>query len=195
MSNYSIRRQSIITSKFLKLFGIGTFSIKEDKVHVTFSDFACLTVNLCIASIVFYLSLWYGLGRKADVLLSLGIFLTMNCASFVCIISIILIFLHRHCIWKLIKILDDVMDRFRKIEVYPNFTRNMIYYGIFTVMSLLLIGFGLVMMAMWLGYSEKPGILLFYGYLSASFATAMSWMTMFRLSIFLRLKLLTSTIR
>lgn len=197
MSEYSLQGLAIIAGKFLKLIGYGTFSLIDNKIQVTVFDFACLTFNVCIGCLVFYLSLWYGAERlsKSSVLLSLGVMITMNGGSFSTITSMICVFYNRHNIWKVVITLDDVTAKFRRIHVHSDFKRYMILFGIFAIISAFLIIIGLLLMAFWLDYSSKIGILIIYGYLSASFATSMGWTAMFHLAIYLRLRLLNQTIR
>lgn len=197
MSEYSLQSSAIVAGKFLKLVGYGTFSLIDNKIQVTVFDFACLTFNVCIGCLVFYLSLWYGAERlsKGSVLLSLGIMITMNGGSFSTLTSMICVFYNRHNIWKVIVMFDDVTAKFRRIHVKPDFKQYMILFAIFAIISTLLIIIGLLVMAFWLGYSSRIFILLIYGYLSASFATSMGWTAMFHLAIYLRLRLLNQTIR
>lgn len=197
MSSYSVQASAIVASRFLKLIGYGTFSLIDNKVQVTVYDFACLTFNLSIGCLVFYLSFMYGAEQlaRSSILLSLGVIITMNGSSFVAITSIICVFFHRHRIWKVIILLDIVIEKFGKIHVYPDFKRYMIAFAAFAIITAALIIFGLTGMAVWLGYSTRFGILLIYGYLSAAFATSMGWTAMFHLAIYLRLRLINETIR
>jgi hypothetical protein len=192
MSNYSLRNR-----KYLKLFGYGTFSVINNEVHVTAFDLSCLIFNVVVGFLAFYLSLRIGLSRvdQDSILVSLGVIITMNAASFVSITSMIVVFYQRHKIWKFIIILDGVIEKFRKIQVFPDFKRYVIIYGIFAILSLVMILLGVLMMAIFLGYSDKVPLLLIYGYLSATFSMSMAWTTMFHLAIFLRLRLMNQTIR
>lgn len=197
MSNYSIRTAAIQSGKFLKLIGFGTFSLIDDKIRVTTFDVACLTFNLAVAFLVFYLSLWYGTQRLSEksILLSIGIIITMNGSSMVIIASIISVFCNRYRIWELINLLEDVMEKFQKVHARPNFTRYVIMFAAFAIISAMLIVIGLLVMIQWLGYSAKIGLLITYGYLSATFATSMGWTAMFYVGIYLRLQLVNDTIR
>lgn len=197
MSDYSVRNAAITAGKFLKLIGFGTFSLIDNKVQVTAYDFACLTFNLSIGCLVFYLSLWYGAERltKSSILVSLGVFITMNGGSLITIVSMVCVYIHRFRIWEVIVMFDVVIEKFKRIQVSPDFKRYMIIFGVFAIVSAFLIFLGLTIMAFWLGYSDKFGILIIYGYLSATFATSMGWTAMFHLAIYLRLRLLNDTIR
>lgn len=108
--------------------------------------------------------------------------------------STVSIFYHRHRIWKVVTMLDIVVEKFRGIQIYPNFKRYMIINAGFAVMSLVFIFVGLLFMAVWLGFSEKVGILMICGYLSSSYSTSMAWKSMFHQAIFLRLQLINDTV-
>lgn len=197
MSEYSIRNYSLIIGKVLKFIGFATFSLRNEKLCVTRLDFACITFNLIIGLIMFHMSLRFGIDRLANssVLLAIGALLTMVSGSLVSIISIVSVFCHRHRIWKIINILDDTMKKFRKIKINQNFSIYIMIYGVFMVVSVLLIVLGLTVMYVWLGYNGKIAILSVYGYLSTSFSACMGWSSMFYLAIYLRLKLLNNAIR
>lgn len=197
MTSYSLQSSAIIAGKFLKLIGYGTFSLVENKIQVTVLDFVCLTFNVCVGGLVFYLSLFYSTSRfsQSSVLLALGVMITMNGGSLVTITSMIFVFYHRHRIWKTILMLDEVSAKFKRIQVHANFKRYMIIFAVMAVITALLIIIGLLLMAFRFGYSDKLGILIIYGYISSSFATSMGWTAMFHLAIYLRLRLLNDTIR
>lgn len=197
MSNYSVRSLSITAGKFLKLIGFGTFSLVDEKVKVTAFDFACFTFNISVGCLVFYLSLWYSGQQlnKSSVLLSIGIFITMNGGSLITIVSMASVFWHRNRIWKLLTMLDKVVEKFRTIKVFSDFTHYMIAFAVVATVSFAFIAIGLLAMFFFLEYRKKLGVLLIYGYLSATFATSMLWTAMFHLAIYIRLRLLNDTIR
>lgn len=196
MSNYSIRRFATVFGRYLRLVGYGTFSVKNEKVHVTLCDFACLSINIFIGVFVLYLSLTYGLvWEKFSILLTLGVLTTTVCGSAISIISMVLAFYHREMLWELITSLDIVIEKFKKIQVYPDFKRFVVLFIFFAVLSICIIVSGLVVMDVWLGYDNKRGALLVYGYLSASFAASLGWSSMFHLAIYSRLNLTNKTIR
>lgn len=197
MSDYSIRNYAIRTGSFLKFIGLATFSLKDEKVVVTPFDFACLVFNILIGFFVFHSSLVYGIDRFSNysILLAIGVFLTMMSSSLVNIISMICVFWHRHRIWKLVTMLDLALVKIKRIKVIADFKRYIVMYSIFAVVTVLLVGFGMFMMTIWLGYSDKIVVLLTYGYLSITFSASMGWSSMFHLSIYLRLNLINQTIR
>lgn len=197
MSNYSIRRFALGIGRYLRFIGFGTFSLKDEKIYVSVSDFACLSFNLSVAFLVLYLSFCYGVERlmNKSFLLFLGSIITMMGGSLVAIASIVFVFWHRYRIWKLILILDDIAEKFKKIPIQPNFKPFAILFAAFAIISILLIILGLFIMAQWLGYSDQLGILIVYGYLSASFSASMGWSSMFHLAIYLRLKTVNVVIR
>lgn len=177
MSSYSLRNSAITIGHFLRFIGFGTFSLRDGKVHVTVFDFTCLSFNVSIGFIMLYLSVTYGIGRlgNSSILLAMGVLLTMVCGSLVVIISTLMVFIQRYRIWDVITILDIVMDKFRKIHVYPNFKRYIVGFLLFLLFTAFLILLGLFIMAMFLGYSNRLNVLFIYGYLSASFAAGMGW--------------------
>lgn len=197
MSTYSIRKFSLSAGKFLKLIGFATFSLVDEKVEVTAFDFACLVFNLLTGFFVFNLSLSYGIDRltKYSLLLAMGVILTMMCGSIVSIASVISVFCNRFRIWKVVLVLDEVVDKFRRIHVYPNFRRYSTIFSVFAALSMFFILLGLVIMATLLGYDKKVFVLIIYGYLSASFSAGMLWSSMFHLSIYLRVNMINKTIR
>lgn len=197
MSTYSIRKFSLSAGKFLKLIGFATFSLVDEKVEVTAFDFACLVFNLLTGFFVFNLSLSYGIDRltKYSLLLAMGVILTMMCGSIVSIASVISVFCNRFRIWKVVLVLDEVVDKFRRIHVYPNFRRYITIFSVFAALSMFFILLGLVIMATLLGYDKKVFVLIIYGYLSASFSAGMLWSSMFHLSIYLRVNMINKTIR
>lgn len=195
-SNYSIREFALLVKKVLRFIGLGTFSVKNDKVHVTAFDLLCLFANIFFGFFVLYLSFSTGFYLQSNVkILALGRIITMICGSIVTLISIVCVFCNRHRIWDVILILEDVMVKFRRIQVYPNFKRYIIMYITFAVISAFLIVLGLVIMFILLGYETKLDVLVIFGYLSASFAAMMGWSSMFHLSIYLRLNLINQTIK
>lgn len=196
-SNYSIVEFSLLVKRYIRFIGLGTFSVKNNKVYVDAFDLFCLFSNLAFGCFVFYLSLNYGLYRLTNfsILLSLGVFITMMFGSVVSIVAMISIFFNRYRIWEVISILETVILKFRDIGVPPNFKRYVIIFSIFGSVSLLLVILGLIIMAVFFGYSEKPEVLIVFGYLSASFSAMLGWSSMFHLAIYLRLNLINETIR
>lgn len=197
MSDYSIRNYAVKTGDFLKFIGLATFSLRDEKVVVTPFDFACLVFNILIGFFVFHSSLVYGIDRFANysILLAIGVLLTMMSGSVVIIISIFCVFWHRHRIWKLVTMLDLALVKIKRIKVVADFKRYIVMFAIFAAITVLFVAFGLFIMAVWLGYSDKVVVLLIYGYLSISFSASMGWSSMFHLSIYLRLNLINQTIR
>lgn len=197
MSNYSIRRFSLGFGRYLRLIGFGTFSVKDEKVFVSASDFACLSFNLSVAFIVLYLAFQFGVERlmKNSFLIFLGSIITMVGGSLVSITSIFFVFWHRELVWKLILVLDDVGEKFQKLNLKPKFRPYAVLFGAFAGITITLITLGLFIMAQWLGYSDNIGVLVIYGYLSASFSASMGWSSMFHLSIYLRLKAVNGIVR
>lgn len=199
MSDYSVRKAAIKTGSYLKLFGFGTFSAYDgsNTAYVSGFDFTCLSLNLMIGSLVFYLSLSYGLERLSQysILLALGIVTTMVSGSLVTIISMLIVFWNRQRIFDIIIILEDIMTKFRRINIRPNFGRQFKVLALFACTAVLCIIFGLVVMAVWLGYSSRIEMLVIYGYLSANFGASMGWSATLYVAIYGRLKLLNETIR
>lgn len=197
MSNYSIRKFALTTGRFLKLIGLATFSLIDGKIQVTSYDFACLTFNILAGFMVFNLSLIYGIDRmsKYSLLLSLGVIVTMMSGSLVSLFSMISVFLNRFRLWKVVMLLDEVVEKFRKIHVQPNFTRYIGFFSMFALFTAFFNVFGLIIMAAFLGYSNKLFVLLIYGYLTMSFSAVMLWSSMFHLSIYFRVNLINITIR
>lgn len=197
MSSYSLRNFATKLGKYLRYIGFATFSLENEKVHVSVHDFVCLSFNLSLGFLVFYLSLNYGIERlaKYSILLSLGVLITMMCGSLVSILSMIIVFQQRESIWEVVRILDQTIDKFRKIHVYPDFKRYIVIFICLAVVAACCIVFGIFAMGFWFGYSQKLGVLLIYGYLSTSFSASMGWSTMFHLSVYLRIKMINSTIR
>lgn len=197
MSNYSIRVFALGFKKYLRLIGFGTFSIRNDKVHVTFWDCSCLSFNILLGFFVFYLSLEHGLQRLEDysLLLALGVLITMMCGSAVTILSMVLVCYHREVVWELITSLDIAIEKFKKIQVFPDFKRYVMIFVFFAVLSVILISIGLIIMGLLEHSVFKPGAFLTYGYLSTSLAASLGWSSMFHLSIYLRLYLINKTIR
>lgn len=197
MSEYSIRNYAVTTGNFLKFIGLATFSLRDEKVVVTPFDFACLVFNILIGFFVFHSSLVYGMERFANssILLTIGVLLTMMSGSLVIIISMLCVFWHRHRIWKLVSMLDLALVKIKRIKVVADFKRYIVLFSVFAAVSVLLVLFGIIIMAGWLGYSDKIPVLLIYGYLSISFSASMGWSSMFHLAIYLRLNLINQTIR
>lgn len=198
MSNYSVRNFSIQLGKYLHFIGFATFSLENEKVHVTVYDFACLSFNISIGFLVFYLSLSYGVERfsKDSVLLALGVLITMMGGSLVSIVSMILIFHHREAIWETVLILDQVTAKFKKIHVHTDYyKRYVLLFVIFAIVSFVLIALGLAVMGIKLGYDQKLGVLVIFGYLTASFSASLGWSSMFHLAIYLRINTINITIR
>lgn len=197
MSSYSLREGAFKVSKFLKLVGYGTFSVVNNKVYVTAFDFACFVFNILIGSFVLYLSLQYSFNglSKVSILISIGVIITMNGGAIASLTSTITVFCQRKRVWKVLTALDVTIDKFREIHVYPNFRGFFLFYAAFASTIMITILVGLAIMATWLGYAEKLGILLIYGYLSTTYSMLMAWTAMFHLAIFLRLRLVNETIR
>lgn len=199
MSDYSLRRAAIKTGRYLKLFGFGTFSVHDgsNKAHVTVFDFACLSFNLTIGFLVFYLSLTFGLERLSQysILIAIGVVTTMVSGSLVTIISMLVVFWNRQLILDTVIILEDVLIKFKKINIRQNLGKHFIWFILFACAAVSCIIIGLVVMAIRLGYSSKVGILITYGYLSANFGASMGWSAMFHVAIYSRLKLLNETIK
>lgn len=196
MSNYSVRTASIALGRYIKIFGYGTFSLRDDIVTVTVFDFLCLSFNLTIGFLVFYLSMCYGVERlsQVSILLAIGIVITMVSASLVSITSMLIVFWNRHRIWEIVVILDNVMTKFIQINVRRSFSRHFTVIAIFALVSISCVIFGLLVMFFWLGYSSKIGILIVYGYLSINFAVSMGWSALFHVAIYSRLKLVNELI-
>lgn len=197
MSEYSIRNFAVTTGNFLKFIGLATFSLRDDKVVVTPFDVACLVFNVLIGFFVFHFSLIFGIERFANssILLTIGVLLTMVSGSVVIIISKICVFWHRHRIWKLVSMLERALVKIKRIKVVADFKRYIVMFSVFAMVTVFLVLFGIIIMAGWLGYSNKIQVLLIYGYLSISFSASMGWSSMFHLGIYLRLNLINQTIR
>jgi hypothetical protein len=199
MSSRSVRGFASTAKVFLRFIGYATFSVNRDeKVFVSVFDAICLLSNLFAAAFVLFLAFNYGFRRlvsSSSVLLFLGSTITMVGSSLVSITSMILVFCHRFRIWKLIVLLDSVIDEFKKIHVQPMFTRKIIFFITMAAITFSLVIVGLLIMYFGLGYSEKLGILVVFGYLSMSFSASMGWSTMFYTAIYMRLNLINEAIR
>lgn len=197
MSNYSLRKAAISAGQYLRFIVFGTFSVRDDEVYVSVSDVAYLSFNLTIGFLVFYLSLTYGIERLANysIIIAIGVCLTMVSSSLVTILSMLIVFSNRKRIWSVIVILDEVMVKFKKVNVYPNFRRHIMLFGIVACIGIGCIVLGLLWMAFYLGYSSKIEILISYAYLSTNFGASMGWSSMFHVAIYSRLKLMNETIR
>lgn len=197
MSSYSIRNYAHVTGKYLKFFGLATFSLRNEEVVVTPLDIACLSFNLVIGFFVLHLSLAYGIDQlaKSSVLLAIGILLTLVSGSVVILISMVCFFWHRHRIWTIVKLLDGALEKFKKIQVFADFKQYVVMFAVFFIISIVLVIVGIFVMAMWLGYSEKASVLTVFFYISIIFSVAMGWSLMLYLAIYLRLNLINQTIR
>lgn len=197
MSNYSIRNFAQTTGRYLKFLGLSTFTLRNEKILVTPFDITCLSFNLILGFYVFHLSLAHGVDQltKSSVLLATGTLLTTTSGSVVILVSMVSVFCHRHRIWRIVLLLDGALEKFKRIHVVADFKHYIVMYVVFSVMAIVLVFAGIFVMAVWLGYSEKPAVLFIFFYLSIIFSASMGWSALFPLAIYIRLNLINQTIR
>jgi hypothetical protein len=200
MSNYTVRDQAVIAGKFLRVFGFGTFSLGNNgnykKVVVKPIDYIFFIGNVLIASILCITSLkYYSSQLKYSKLVVMGALTATSGGSMVTLIGMIRVFLYRQKIWDLILKIDEISEKFERINVGVNFRGNFVTFILSLMAYLLYIGIGLLLMFFKWGFENRPYGILIYGYLATSFSFSMMWTTMFHVAIYLRLKLINKTIK
>lgn len=198
MSSYSVIEQAKTAAKFLKIFGFGTFTLTEGeikKVVVSPFDYYFLIKNIFICFLIAYLTVRFdGTNFQSSKLVVLGALTAKLGGSFTTLTSILRVFMNRHKICNCIVKIDEISVKFHRVNVEVNFRRTFLFFIVSLNSFLVYILLGLFLMYFLWGYDEHPTEVLVFGYLSSSFSFSMMWTTMFHISIFLRLKLINTTI-
>lgn len=196
----SFRNNLIVASKWLKLFGYATFSVKsiqDVKVSVTLMDFLCLTVNLTAGCILTYFSVVFTSEHyPLKLLLHCVIKVVISSISLVSLISMASVFIFRNKIWKFAKLIDMMDINFCDIGVKSgaDFFLKLLIYLFAAVLIFTLIGIAL--MERFLDYDHSViQVLLHFIYLSLNFSFCMFWAILFHGAINRRFGILNDVLR
>lgn len=195
----SFRNNLIVASKWVKLFGYATFSVKniqDEKVSVTLLDFLCLTVNLTAGCILTYFSVAFTSKHfPLKLLLHYVIKVVISSISLVSLISMASVFMFRNKIWKFAKLIDMVDMNFCGIGVKSgvDFFLKLLLSLFAAVVVFTLIGIGI--MERFLDYDHVIQVLLHFIYLSLNFSFCMFWAILFHGAIYRRFRILNEVLR
>lgn len=195
----SMRHDFIRASKWLRIFGYATFSVRnlqDKKVQVSRNDLGWFIANLIISCIAFYFSIVYSYADLYRKSLIHYVILTVDISiSAVCIISIICAFMFRNEMWKYVTLIDAINESFLKIGINAakdNFLR--ILLSIFcSIIFFTLVG--TLMMTYFMEYYKRPIGLFHFAYLSINFSYSMFWALICHGAICRRFRIMNNILR